>query len=206
MWQRDYVIKFSIVGYKQKEKQGYSIIFLSLFNLLMLMLLTNLNNLDPAFEKPTNYCRCNWREKNLSVPDRAGHKLSGELMAQFTAGVRLKPFVTGNGFSVGFGSFHRRCRVKCIGGRSGGCFSCWLLGDRKRKLCVSTAHASKSSSQSSSAASNAGGMFDELLEDEAGFEIDELAGFRGLVLDISYRSACNFKIHTHTHALRIFSF
>ncbi|XP_057771359.1 uncharacterized protein LOC130991268 isoform X2 [Salvia miltiorrhiza] len=105
-------------------------------------------------------------------------------MAQFTAGVRLKPLVTGNGMSVGFGAFHRRCRVKCFGG---GGFSCSRSGDRKRKLCDSTAHASKSSPPPSSATSNAGGVFDEVLEDEAGFEIDELSGFRGLVLDISYR-------------------
>ncbi|XP_042030445.1 uncharacterized protein LOC121777305 isoform X3 [Salvia splendens] len=102
-------------------------------------------------------------------------------MARFIAGDRLKPFVAGNGLSVGFDAFHRRCRVKYFG--SGG-FSCSLSGDRRRKLCVSTAHASRSSPP---AKSDGGGVFDEVLEDDAELEIDELSGFRGLVLDISYR-------------------
>lgn len=141
----------------------------------------------------------NWYRKSLvcEIAWRfcySGHVLSGELMAQFTADVRLKPLVTGNGLSVGSGAFHCRCRVMCFGG---GVFSFSLSGDRKRKLCVPTAHSSKSSPPASSASSNAGGVFDEVLEDETGFEIDELAGFRGLVLDISYRSACNFQVNTH---------
>ncbi|KAH6770019.1 HNH endonuclease [Perilla frutescens var. hirtella] len=106
-------------------------------------------------------------------------------MAQFTAGGgRLKSLVTGNGLSVGFGAFHRRCcRVKCFGG--GVSISYSLSGDRKRKL-TSTVYASKSPS-SSSATSNAGEVFDEVLANDSEFAIDELSGFRGLVLDISYR-------------------
>lgn len=114
------------------------------------------------------------------------------MMAQFTASGRPKPLSTGNGLWVGFGAFQRRCRVKCFGSRGGGNFSYSLSGDRKRKLRVSTVHASKSSSQTS----NAGGVFDEVLEDDAEFEIDDLAGFRGLVLDISYRSPAILK-YTH---------
>lgn len=112
-------------------------------------------------------------------------------MAHFAAGGRLKPLVTGNGLSVGFGAFHRRCRVKCLAGRGGVGISSSLSGDRKRKLRSSTAHASKSSppAPSSPATSNSGGAFDEVLEDDAEFEIDELSSFRGLVLDISYRSS-----------------
>lgn len=108
-------------------------------------------------------------------------------MAESTAGVRIKPLFTGNGLWAGFGAFQRRCRVKCYGSRGGGNFSYSLSGDRKRKLRLSTVGASRSSSQTT----NAGGVFDEVLEDDGEYEIDDLAGFRGLVLDISYRFACN---------------
>lgn len=112
-------------------------------------------------------------------------------MAHFTAGGRLKPFVTGNGLSEGFGRFHRRCRVELFGAVG---ISYSLAGDRKRKLRSSTAHASKSSkpAPTSSGASNSGGVFDEVLEDDQEFEIDEVSAFRGLVLNISYRFAYYF--------------
>lgn len=112
-------------------------------------------------------------------------------MAQFTAGGRLKSIFTGNGLSVGFDGFHHHYKIKSFSGNGGGftfTYSPSVLPqvDRKRKLCASTVNASTSSS--SSTTNTSGGVFDEVLEeDQAEFEIDELAGFRGLVLDISYR-------------------
>ncbi|KAI3471484.1 hypothetical protein Pfo_028134 [Paulownia fortunei] len=116
-------------------------------------------------------------------------------MAHFAAGGHLKSLFSGDGLSVGFDAFPHQCKVNAFGSGGGGLrfpFSPSVpQGDRKRKLCflgAFTVHASTtSSSSSSSARNNPGGIFDEILEHDPEFEIDELAGFRGLVLDISYR-------------------
>ncbi|KAL8515723.1 hypothetical protein ACS0TY_014416 [Phlomoides rotata] len=106
-------------------------------------------------------------------------------MAQFTVGGRLKSLFTVNGLSMGFDAHHHHYKVKHFGG-GGGAFVYSSSGDRKRKLCASAVNASTSSS-SSSATNNSDGVFDEVLEDDSDIQIDELSGFRGLVLDISYR-------------------
>ncbi|KAL0359379.1 UNVERIFIED_CONTAM: hypothetical protein Sangu_0787300 [Sesamum angustifolium] len=102
-------------------------------------------------------------------------------MAQFTAGGRLSSLFICDGLSVGFDVFHYHCKVKPFG-YGGFRFTC-SPSLQHRLFGGFTVHAS----QSSSSGNNSGGIFDEILEDEPDFEIDELAGFRGLVLDISYR-------------------
>lgn len=116
-------------------------------------------------------------------------------MAQFTVGGRLKSLFTVNGLSIGFDTHHHHYEVKHFGGGgSGGVFVYSSSGNRKRRLCASAANASASSS--SSATNSSDGVFDEVLEDDSGFEIDELSGFRGLVLDISYRFASNLGLNS----------
>ncbi|KAL0405073.1 UNVERIFIED_CONTAM: hypothetical protein Sradi_2148100 [Sesamum radiatum] len=108
-------------------------------------------------------------------------------MAQFTAGGRLSSLFICDGLSAGFDVFHYHYKVKPFG-YGGFRFTCSPSLPHKQKLWFFggfTVHASQS--PSSSSGNNSGGIFDEILEDEPDFEIDELAGFRGLVLDISYR-------------------
>ncbi|KAL3824629.1 hypothetical protein ACJIZ3_020658 [Penstemon smallii] len=121
-------------------------------------------------------------------------------MVQFTAGSgRLKSsFFSGDGLLfVGFESKdpfqHRGKLAKAFprggggGGGGGGLRFTQLHSIRKRKLNF-TVDATASSSSSSSSMSNSDGILDEILrESESEFDIDELASFRGLVLDISYR-------------------
>ncbi|KAK6124802.1 hypothetical protein DH2020_041453 [Rehmannia glutinosa] len=113
-------------------------------------------------------------------------------MAQFTAGGRLKSLFSCDGLSVVLEPVnHHQCKVNAFGSR----FTyppTVSKGDGKRNICFFGAvHASPSPSSSSSSSSrnNSSGSatFDEILEDDPDFDIDELAGFRGLVLDISYR-------------------
>ncbi|KAL0291441.1 UNVERIFIED_CONTAM: hypothetical protein Scaly_2637000 [Sesamum calycinum] len=123
-------------------------------------------------------------------------------MAQFTAGGRLSSLFICDGLSVGFDVFHYHCKVKPFG-YGGFRFTC-SPSLPHRLFGGFTVHAS----QSSSSGNNSGGIFDEILEDEPDFEIDELAGFRGLVLDISYRSAFTLLSSLNpdsTHTLHLLS-
>ncbi|KAK4405014.1 hypothetical protein Sango_0870000 [Sesamum angolense] len=140
--------------------------------------------------------------KSESVSTSQSFIQSGELMAQFTAGGRLSSLFICDGLSVGFDVFHYHCKVKTFG-YGGFRFTC-SPSLPHRLFGGFTVHAS----QSSSSGNNSGGIFDEILEDEPDFEIDELAGFRGLVLDISYRSAFTLLSSLNpdsTHTLHLLS-
>ncbi|KAG8389227.1 hypothetical protein BUALT_Bualt02G0206900 [Buddleja alternifolia] len=110
-------------------------------------------------------------------------------MAQFTTGGRVKSLFSGDGLAV---AFDGKLKAALAAGGGGRLRLTYLpSGDRKRKLSFNggfTVNASTSSPPSSSSyRSNSDGVLDEILEEDPEFEIDELAGFRGLVLDISYR-------------------
>lgn len=122
-------------------------------------------------------------------------------MAQFTVGGRLKSLFTVNGLSIGSDTHHHHYKVKHFGGGGGGVFVYSSTGDRKRKLSASAVNASTSSS-SSSATNNSDRVFDEVLDDDSDVEIDELSGFRGLVLDISYRFASNLQLNSCQFLIR----
>lgn len=124
-------------------------------------------------------------------------------MARFTANGRLRPFISNDGITI---------KVEC---KLGSSRSCWGLRfcdgfsipaefqQTRQRSCSSRMYASSSSSSSSSSKSkhlkededgNASrrrtkdGIFDDIMyDDDPEFERDELACFRGLVLDISYR-------------------
>lgn len=112
-------------------------------------------------------------------------------MAQFAAGPggRLKClFAAGTtGLSLGFDAFHHRSKVNNSGNASGGGgLRFAYLPSAPHRTRNRTVHASTSSS--APVANNSDGSFDDISEaDHHEFEFDELSGFRGLVLDISYR-------------------
>ncbi|KAL2501467.1 HNH endonuclease [Forsythia ovata] len=128
-------------------------------------------------------------------------------MAQFTTQGRLKTLFSGDGSNDPFPfqfQFHQV--KKAFGGTVFTCSPTVSLRNHKRKLGLcggitrTRVNASTSSSSSSSVnkskrlnveSNNSGGNRDVFLDgiflDDPEFERDELSGFRGLVLDISYR-------------------
>ncbi|XP_051148045.1 uncharacterized protein LOC127263115 isoform X2 [Andrographis paniculata] len=113
-------------------------------------------------------------------------------MAQFTASGRLKCLFSGDGLSVGFEAFHQR-KAEEFGSATGALRFAYLRslphGNHKRRLCFFSGVTVHASTPSSSPVRNySDDIFDDASEDDhAEIDIDELAGFRGLVLDISYR-------------------
>lgn len=120
------------------------------------------------------------------------------MMARFTTGQgRLKPFLNNDGVSIGF-------EFKLGGGGSGLRFVDGFsvpvqIQERKRSSCKSTSrmHASSSSvhkpkhlnKKSDEPSISKQEILEEIMmDDDPEFEEDDLACFRGLVLDISYRS------------------
>lgn len=119
-------------------------------------------------------------------------------MARFTAQGRLKPFLNNDGVSIGF-EFKLGaggCGLRFVDG-----FSVPVqIQERKLSSCKSTSrmHASSSSvhkpkhlntKKSAEPSISKQEILEEIImDDDPDFEEDELSCFRGLVLDISYRS------------------
>lgn len=124
------------------------------------------------------------------------------MMARFSTGQgRLKPFLNNDGVSIGF-------EFKLGGGGGGGSGLRFVDGfsvpvqiqERKLSSCKSTSRMHASSSSSVHKPKHSNKKSDEpsiskqeileeiMMDDELEFEEDDLACFRGLVLDISYRS------------------
>lgn len=122
---------------------------------------------------------------------------SGELMAQFSS---VKRLFSGDALSVsGFESkkdpFHHHCKVKDFGGCGGAGlrFTTYSPSIKRRNhdcklgfLDSFAVHASYSSDPRNYSDDIS---YEILLEEPVELERDDLSGFRGLVLDISYRSA-----------------
>ncbi|GFP84174.1 hypothetical protein PHJA_000561100 [Phtheirospermum japonicum] len=99
-------------------------------------------------------------------------------MAQFTSGGRLKSLFGCDGLSSKANAFGSRFTYS----------SSIPLGNRKCNICILGASSSARNLNNNNNTNNPDGVFDEILKiGDPDFEIDELASFRGLVLDISYR-------------------
>lgn len=116
------------------------------------------------------------------------------MMARFTAQGRLKPFLNNDGVSIGFEFKLGGGGLRFVDG-----FSVPVqIPERKLSSCKSTSrmHASSSSvykpkhlnkKSAESSISKQEILEEIMMDDDPEFEEDELACFRGLVLDISYR-------------------
>lgn len=120
---------------------------------------------------------------------------SGELMAQFSS---VKRLFSGDALSVsGFESkkdpFHHHCKVKDFGGCGGAVLRFTTYspsikrGNHECKLGFFDSFAVHASSSSYSRNNSDDISYEILLEEPVELERDALSGFRGLVLDISYR-------------------
>lgn len=157
------------------------------------------------FQSPCFSCE-KWRLKGAADSNSLNEFVfqRGELMAQFSS---VKRLFSGDALSVsGFESkkdpFHHHWKVKEFGGYGGAGLRFTTYspaikrGNHECKLSFFDSFTVHASSSSDPRNDPDGISYEILLEEPVEFESDDLSGFRGLVLDISYR--CSSLFHTVT--------